>query len=81
MSVFFPVAGALLAGALFALDQISALANGHFNLGDLALGLLSFVPLGSLFKGGAGAASKSLPNLKNTGGSIKDIKSTVGPEG
>ncbi|MEU6349786.1 putative T7SS-secreted protein [Streptomyces sp. NPDC047072] len=77
VSVFFPVAGALLGGALFAIDQISALANGNFNLGDFALGLLSFVPGGSLIKGGAAGAAKFIPGLKNTGGSIKNIKNTA----
>ncbi|MEU6541597.1 putative T7SS-secreted protein [Streptomyces sp. NPDC047000] len=77
VSVFFPVAGALLGGALFALDQISALASGNFNLGDFAVGLLSFVPGGNLLKGAGSAASKFIPNLTKSPGSIKNIKSTV----
>ncbi|WP_405591255.1 hypothetical protein [Streptomyces sp. NBC_01190] len=87
VSVFFPVAGLLLGGALFAITQISAIASGNFSLGDFLTGLIGLVPGGSLIKaaggalvkGGAAAIEKLAPGLaKAVGGSIKGLKGTIG---
>ncbi|MFE5894822.1 RNase A-like domain-containing protein [Streptomyces sp. NPDC056462] len=76
-AIFFPVAGALLGGALFALEQVTAIATGNFSLGDFAVGLIGLVPGGALLKGASGAATKVFPKItQNAGGSIKGIKST-----
>jgi hypothetical protein len=85
VSVFFPVAGLLLGGALFLLSQVSAIAGGDFSLGDFLTGLLGFVPGGALLKAGgaavkagAGAVAKVAPGVSKTaGGSIKGIKSSL----
>jgi len=82
VSVFFPVAGALLGGALFLITELPALASGHFDLGDLLVGLVGLVPGGALFKVGGGlvkgAAEAILPGAaKAVSGGIKGIKSTV----
>ncbi|WP_427924607.1 putative T7SS-secreted protein [Streptomyces sp. cg40] len=79
VALISPVVGGLLAGGLFAIQQISAIASGNFDLGEFVLGLVSLVPGGSLLKGIGGGASRFLPNItKNTTGSIKNIKSTIG---
>ncbi|MFE4582056.1 putative T7SS-secreted protein, partial [Streptomyces chartreusis] len=46
-AIFFPVAGALLGGALFALEQVTAIVTGNFSLGDFAVGLIGLVPGGA----------------------------------
>ncbi|WP_031028550.1 RNase A-like domain-containing protein [Streptomyces sp. NRRL WC-3725] len=85
VSVFFPVAGLLLGGALFVLSQVSAIADGDFSLGDFLTGLLGSVPGGALLKAGgvavkagAGAVAKAAPGVSKTaGGSIKGIKASL----
>jgi hypothetical protein len=85
VSVFFPVAGLLLGGALFAITQISAIASGNFKLGDLLVGLVGLVPGGSVLKLGggvlklgAGAVGKLAPAAaKTVKGSITGIKSSI----
>ena len=85
VSVFFPVAGLLLGGALLAITQIAAIASGNFKLGDLLVGLIGLVPGGSvlklgggLIKAGAGAVSKLAPAAaKTVKGSITGIKSSI----
>lgn len=74
VAVFFPVVGALLAGGLFALDQISAIATGQFSLGDFALGLLAVVPGAGLAIKGIGAGVKVAPvATRSAGGSIGNV--------
>jgi hypothetical protein len=85
VSVFFPVAGLLLGGALFALTQISAIASGNFKLGDFLVGLLTLVPGasvlklgGGVLKVGAGAIGKIAPAAaKTVKASITTIKTTL----
>lgn len=85
VTVFFPVAGLLLGGALFAVTQIAAIASGNFKLGDLLVGLLGLVPGGSVLKLGSGlakvglgAVSKLAPAAaKTVKGSIAGIKSSI----
>ncbi|MFJ9029474.1 RNase A-like domain-containing protein [Streptomyces sp. NPDC102274] len=66
-SIFFPVAGALLGGALFAFTTIVGAATGTLSLGDILTGLVGLIPGGSLVKLGGkavtaiGGAAKGLP--------------------
>lgn len=79
VAVFFPVAGVLLGGALFALDQITAIATGNFSLGEFAVGLFGIVPGGGLLKGGAAVVAKFAPKIAHSaGGTLKGIKATFG---
>nr|GID86473.1 hypothetical protein Ade03nite_53970 [Actinoplanes derwentensis] len=84
VAVFFPVAGALLAGALFALDQITAIATGQFSLGDFAVGLIGIIPGGSALRiGGAvaktgGTTARVVPTVGRTvDGPITDVPATI----
>jgi cold shock CspA family protein len=85
VTVFFPVAGLLLGGALFAVSQIAAIASGNFKLGDFLVGLLGLVPGasvlklgGGLAKVGLGAVAKLAPAAaKTVKGSIAGIKSSI----
>jgi hypothetical protein len=85
VAVFFPVAGALLGGALFALDQFTAIATGNFGLGDFRVGLISLVPGGILlkaggaaFKGGLGAVGGlTAKGAKAVGGAIGGVKTSL----
>ncbi|WP_127504658.1 RNase A-like domain-containing protein [Actinoplanes solisilvae] len=86
VAVFFPVAGLLLGGALFAVTQISAIASGNFKAGDFLLGLVGLVPGGSLLKAagasvkaGAGVVAKVAPAVTKAGkGSINGIGTSFG---
>jgi hypothetical protein len=76
VSVFFPVAGALLGGALFLVSEIPAIASGNFSLGDLLTGLIGLVPGGALLKAGGGLVKAGV------GAAVKSIsKGAKGVEG
>ncbi|MFC4031733.1 hypothetical protein ACFO3J_09605 [Streptomyces polygonati] len=85
VSVFFPVAGLLLGGALFAITQISAIASGNFKLGDFLVGLIGLVPGGSVLKlggavtkAGVGGIAKLAPGAaKSVSGTITGIKTSI----
>ncbi|WP_405577750.1 hypothetical protein [Streptomyces sp. NBC_01190] len=71
VSVFFPVAGLLLGGALFAITQISAIASGNFSLGDFVTGLIGLVPGAGLLGKLGGDAAKGAVAAKELGGVAK----------
>ncbi|MFI6077156.1 RNase A-like domain-containing protein [Actinoplanes sp. NPDC051343] len=85
VSVFFPVVGAILGAALFAITQIAAITSGNFKLGDFLVGLVGLIPgasvlklAGGAFKAGAGVVAKIVPNLAKTAkGSIAGIKASI----
>ncbi|MFH9332022.1 RNase A-like domain-containing protein [Streptomyces althioticus] len=76
VAVFFPVAGALLGGALFALETITAIATDHFSLGDFALGLIALVPGGSLLRA-AGAGVRGV--TASAGSAVRGSRAVHGP--
>ncbi|MEU5533124.1 putative T7SS-secreted protein, partial [Streptomyces sp. NPDC020362] len=71
VAVFFPVVGALLAGALFLFNQVVASQTGGIKAGDFVVGLLGLVPGGSLLKLGGRAVEAIAPAavaaVKNSG--------------
>ncbi|MEU1163125.1 putative T7SS-secreted protein [Streptomyces sp. NPDC005921] len=71
VAVFFPVVGALLAGALFVFNQVIASQTGGIKAGDFIVGLLGIVPGGSLLKLGGRAVEAIAPAavaaVKNSG--------------
>ncbi|MER7944419.1 hypothetical protein [Streptomyces sp. NPDC094458] len=86
VSVFFPVVGVLLGGALFAVSQIAALANGNFSFGDFLTGLVGIIPGGSLLRaGGAVIGGAALGRLapgvvkaaKAVDSSIEGVAATI----
>jgi hypothetical protein len=77
VSVFFPVAGALLGGALFLIGEIPAIASGNFSLGDLLTGLIGLVPGGALLKAGGGLLKAGVGAAAKTLG--KGAKTIDGP--
>ncbi|MFG3295086.1 putative T7SS-secreted protein [Streptomyces sp. NPDC048179] len=87
VAVFFPVVGALLAGALFVFNQVIASQTGGIKAGDFIVGLLGIVPGGSLLKLGGRAVEAIAPAavaaVKNSGfiakstGSITKIGESI----
>src|SRR5690349_2003059 len=77
VSVFFPVAGALLGGALFLVSELPAIASGKFSLGDLLTGLIGLVPGGALLKAGGGLLKAGVGAAAKTMG--KGAKTIDGP--
>lgn len=83
VSVFFPLVGVLLGGALFIFNQVVASQTGGIKAGDFVTGLLGIIPGGSLLKLGGRAleaaapalvaAVKNFPLLKQATGSIGRI--------
>ncbi|MEV7325874.1 hypothetical protein [Streptomyces sp. NPDC093970] len=83
LAVFFPVAAALLGGALFVFNQVVASQTGGIKAGDFVTGLLGIVPGGQLLKVGGrlaeaispalAASVRNLPLIKRATGSIGDI--------
>ncbi|GHH88960.1 hypothetical protein GCM10018793_70510 [Streptomyces sulfonofaciens] len=86
-SVFFPVVGALLGGALFAFTTVVGAASGTLTLGDVLTGLLGIIPGGGLLKLGGKAATalggvaKSLPGVAKfadgAGGVIGKVSGSI----
>ncbi len=86
VAVFFPVVGALLSGALFLISQVSAIANGEFELGTFLLGLATLIPGGSLIRAGGGAArggaeiaSGAAGAVRTADGPLADVASSAVP--
>ncbi|MER7811913.1 hypothetical protein [Streptomyces sp900116325] len=86
VSVFFPVVGVLLGGALFAVSQIAAIANGTFSFGDFLTGLVGIIPGGSLLKAGGAViggavlgrlAPGVIKAVKAADSSIENIATTI----
>jgi hypothetical protein len=77
VSVFFPVAGALLGGALFLVSELPAIVGGNFSLGDLLTGLIGLVPGGALLKAGGGLLKAGVGAAAKTLG--KGAKTIDGP--
>ncbi|MFF3752463.1 hypothetical protein ACFYYH_18715 [Streptomyces sp. NPDC002018] len=87
VSVFFPVVGLLLGGALFAFNQVVAIGSGNFKAGDFLAGLIGLVPGGALVKLGGRALTTFAPRLvnglrntplvKNVSGSITSVNNSL----
>jgi hypothetical protein len=77
VTVFVPVVGLLLSAALFAFEQVTAIATGSFQLGDFLVGLVGFIPGGSLFSGGKSVVTGLLPDLASVLTKLSSLSSVT----
>ncbi|WP_392757112.1 hypothetical protein [Streptomyces sp. LN590] len=79
VAVFFPVAGALLGGALFVFEQAVASQTGGLKIGDFLVGLLGIIPGAALLKFGGKAAEAVAPAvIKAAKGAFSKVSGPIG---